>query len=59
MKTYTREWKQKKRKWVKEHTHSNGTSYWSIHYIQSDIEYSNGEYSMEKSAREDLKNYNV
>ena len=59
MKTYTREWKQKTRKWVQEHTKSNGTSYWSIHYIQNDTEYSNGEYSTEKSAIEDLKNYNV
>jgi hypothetical protein len=37
----------------------NGESIWKIHYIQNDIEYLNGEYSMEKSAREDLKNYNV
>jgi hypothetical protein len=47
MKKYSREWKQKTRKWVQKHTESNGTSYWSIHYIQNDIEYSNGGYSME------------
>jgi hypothetical protein len=59
MKKYTREWKQKTKKWVQKHTHSNGTSYWSIHYISNDIEYSNGEYLTEKSAIEDLNNYNV
>jgi hypothetical protein len=56
---YTREWKQKTKKWVQKHTHSNGKSYWSIHYMYDDIEYSNGEYSTEKSAKEDLNNYNV
>ena len=47
MKKYSREWKQKTRKWVQQHTESKGTSYWSIHYIPNDIEYSNGGYSME------------
>jgi len=56
---YTREWKQKTKKWVQKHTRSNGESYWSIHYLQNDIEYSNGEYSTEKSAKEDLNNYNI
>jgi hypothetical protein len=59
MKKYSREWKQKTRKWVQKHKKSNGTSYWSIHYISNDFEYSNGEYSTEKSAREDLNNYNI
>ena len=49
----------KTKKWVQKHTHSNGISYWSIHYIQNDIEYSNGEYSTEKSAKENLNNFNV
>ena len=56
---YTREWKQKTKKWVQKHTRANGESYWSIHYLQNDIEYSNGEYSTEKSAKEDLNNYNI
>lgn len=56
---YTREWKQKTKKWIQKHTHSSGKTYWSIHYMYNDIEYSNGEYSSEKSAKEDLNNYNV
>jgi hypothetical protein len=56
---YTREWKQKTRKWVQKHKHSNGKSYWSIHYMYNDIECSSGEYSTEKSAKEDLNNFNV
>lgn len=59
MKKYTSEWKQKTKKWVQKHTKSDGTSYWSIHYISNDIEYSNGEYFTEESAKEDLNNYNV
>jgi hypothetical protein len=59
MRKYSREWKQKTKKWVQKHTHSNGKEYWSIHYIQNDIEYSNGEYSTEKAAEEDLNHYNV
>jgi hypothetical protein len=59
MRKYSQEWKQKKRKWIQKHTKINGDSIWKIHYIQNDIEYSNGECSTEKSAREDLKNYNV
>jgi hypothetical protein len=56
---YTREWKQKTRKWVQKHKHSNGKSYWSIHYIQDDIEYLYGEYSKGKLAKNDLNNINV
>jgi len=56
---YTKEWKQKTRKWVQKHKHANGKSYWSIHYMYNDIEHSNGEYSTEKSAKEDLNNFNV
>ena len=56
---YTREWKQKTRRWVQKHKHSNGQSYWSIHYIYNGIECSSGEYSTEKSAKEDLNNFNV
>ncbi|PKN52769.1 MAG: hypothetical protein CVU55_05975 [Deltaproteobacteria bacterium HGW-Deltaproteobacteria-13] len=59
MRKYSWEWKQKQRKWVEKHTRMNGESYWTIHYIQNDIEYSNGEYFTEKSAEEDLKNYNI
>jgi hypothetical protein len=56
---YTREWKQKKKKWIQKHKHSDGKTYWSIHYIQNEIEYSNGEYLTEEAAEADLKNYNV
>ena len=56
---FTREWKQKTKKWVQKHKHSNGESYWSIHYIQNDIEYSNGEYPTEISAKDDLINYKI
>jgi hypothetical protein len=56
---YTREWKKKTKKWVQKHTHPNGTSYWTIHYIQNEIEYSNGEYSTEELAEKDLEKYNV
>jgi len=56
---YTYEWKQKTKKWVQKHKHSNGESYWAIHYMQNDTEYSNGEYLTEKAAKKDLENYNV
>jgi hypothetical protein len=59
MKTYSREWKKKKKKWVQEHKNVSGKSIWKVHYLQNDTEYSNGEYSTEKSAKEDLQNYNV
>ncbi len=58
-KKYTEEWKQKTKKWVQKHSHSNGETYWSIHYIYKDIEYSNGEYPTKKSAKKDLNNFNV
>lgn len=53
------EWKRKTKKWVQKHEHSNGKTYWAIHYMQNDIEYSNGEYSTEKEAKEYLSDYNV
>ena len=56
---YTKEWKQKKGKWVQKHKHSNGKSYWLIHYIQNGTEYSSGEYTNEKNALEDLEKYNT
>ena len=56
---YSWEWKQKKKKWVQKHTKQNGETYWAIHYIQNDFEYSNGEYFSEKLAEEDLKTYNI
>lgn len=59
MKKYSREWKQKTKKWVQKHTRLDRSTYWSIHYIQNDMEYSNGEYPSEKSAKEDLINYTV
>jgi hypothetical protein len=59
MTKYTLEWKQKKKKWVQKHEKIDGESIWKIHYIQNDIEYSNGEYSTEESAQEDLEKYNV
>ena len=59
MTKYTLEWKQKKKKWVQKHEKIDGEYIWKIHYIQNDIEYSNGEYSTEESAQEDLKKYNV
>ncbi|MGO8716731.1 MAG: hypothetical protein ACLPSL_09230 [Smithella sp.] len=59
MTKYTLGWKQKKKKWVQKHEKIDGESIWKIHYIQNDIEYSNGEYSTEESALEDLKKYNV
>jgi len=56
---YTHEWKKKKKKWIEKHERSGGEPYWSIHYMYNNVEYSNGEYSSEKSAEEDLKNYNI
>ena len=56
---YTMEWKKKTKKWVQKHKHSNGKTYWAIHYMQNDIEYSNGEYSTEKEAKGYLSDYNV
>lgn len=56
---YTKEWKEKTRKWVQKHTLSNGKSYWSIHYIYNNIEYISGEYSTKESAKKNLNNYNV
>ena len=55
----SREWKEKKKKWIEKHKNINGESYWSIHYIYDGIEYFNGEYLTEKLAKEALENYNV
>jgi hypothetical protein len=57
--TYSQEWKQKKKKWIEKHKDYNGKVYWSIHYIVDTKEYSNGEYSTEELAEENLKKYNV
>jgi hypothetical protein len=59
MRKYSLEWKKEKRKWIEKHTKLNGEVYWSIHYMQYDTEYLNGEFYSEESALEALKNYNV
>lgn len=47
---YSKEWKEKKRRWIQKHTDC-----WKIHYIQNNTEMSMGKYFTAQEAREEMK----
>jgi len=57
MKDYSVENKKRKKAWVQTHKNDEGASFFKIHYIEYDTEYSTGMYLTHEAAKKDLVNF--